>query len=1239
MREKLSRWPRQKVQEQVEEHLREILGATTSELKVAMQRARFGASELDLCQAAASAEGLEAVQQAVSDLGDWVEQLTDTATQRLETQRLLELLRAADPPVLPRLVELLGENSSDEDMTWTMITVVNLFVSHSTEEQMQWLLDAGAVPSFGQLLGTSMKDVDDGVCIVLLNIATVQPAAVLPLLPALSQAFTRDDDDELLDSIMSLLVKFSSTDDMLDQVLAAEPPVLPRLIELLRYSSEDEDMQPPPMRSLQSLQLLAAIVQHSGLERVLAADPPLLPRLIELLHSFEHVPEHVRASSAGFEQFTALTLARRLLASVIQHSVGWAAAVALVPGIDDRLAAMRSSTLSRKHEEEIEAIEAALRSRELQQHSPGVRRKILCLPTTATDDECLAREAAKAAIETEQCIAAEAKARRERLGLPPTTTDDECLAREVVKGSQVQALCVAAAATEDPEAWQAGAELAARLVDPKETTAAQLEAAVEAGCISSLVKLLARCCSEKSPAENPEPESEEDHRGAPGEISAAAWADRLMGTGSGGAAAAARALGTIALGLPRPVERVVPLTTSLTKNLGVDQLVDREGFIKTGYYALGNGRRVPNLEGALATDDGIRWGKIIIYAFPYDCGPDYEGDVDLQWLDDGSVTSSLPVQTLRSIRFPYQTDLVPTFQCWACRLVAAGADAMLATAAAHWATAAASPAYCEAAQLAAQAWATHRATAQAEKPLPRDHSQCSARSAAEAAEAVLRVPGVVTASLAARLPALAAAAEGVSCAAGAVAIATVAAVIGAGGATAEQLEAAAVAILEAGFVGPLLDLCFGGGSSGSGLGTSGAEAQGSPWPTQLHAAIIVATLCGQAKRGEGFSRRLVAAGLNKDRLVVVAAAIEGPEDEDVIGSGSYHSSGTPAEQAKYKLEQLLRDTELLTALAAAEKAVAEEATAKDEVAAALTEEGTLELVRTRMARSLSPDQMGLADVLAPHVLASRRHRAATCDMVDGGSVTCDCVRFVARFQGTNRPRDDAAEDIQPWCCSNCKAELPEDRVALEEAEKLRCEGEDTEASGGNSHADRLHSFGVSVEFILAVTVAFDCWTWPTWKVQRDIIRPLCLAGGRCRFAELPWVIPHVGPANVFISHTWSAMWGTLVAAVLDGAAPSRLVWIDNVAVRQFPGNSADLDFDGVIKRCKAVLLVAQALPGVAGLRRRDRFKSELMKEGPQKQHALAGCAGSASRFQIAHRERSLIAACRVWCLVSVSAPF
>ena len=50
------------------------------------------------------------------------------------------------------------------------------------------------------------------------------------------------------------------------------------------------------------------------------------------------------------------------------------------------------------------------------------------------------------------------------------------------------------------------------------------------------------------------------------------------------------------------------------------------------------------------------------------------------------------------------------------------------------------------------------------------------------------------------------------------------------------------------------------------------------------------------------------------------------------------------------------------------------------------------------------------------------------------------------------------------------------------------------------------------------------------------------------------------PATVFMSHCWGAVWGDVVLAACHGARFGRVVWIDLFAVRQWPGNKADLDF-------------------------------------------------------------------------------
>ena len=515
-----------------------------------------------------------------------------------------------------------------------------------------------------------------------------------------------------------------------------------------------------------------------------------------------------------------------------------------------------------------------------------------------------------------------------------------------------------------------------------------------------------------------------------------------------------------------------------------------------------------------------------------------------------------------------------------------------------------------------------------------------------ALECALRNSDLVSACLACRLPQLSESSKPMQ---GREAALTVAGTIGAGGATVEQLKASAEAIVACDWVRPLVDIF---------------ESSNDEHGEMLLAAEAIIMLCGQvqASTTTDFVRRLVAAGFGKGQLVDAIAKIPvGPHQMSSLRS-------TPAEKAKFKLEELLKDTELMTALTAAERAEANWRTETEEGATPLTVEATEELVRTRLARNLrswpedtmeghdklvdcepAPEEPAMhepapekasrlfqdcalcdrqqtgAKHLAHHVLTVRRHRVATAGMVDGGAVPCDCSLFVAKFHGTNRPRIETAVVSKPWCCSNCRVELSEERIATEEAIQAKVEAEDVALSGGDvsTHALRLHGFGLSIEFLISITVAFDCWTWPTSQVQRDIIRPLC-RDGHLRFAELPWVKLHVGPADIFISHTWAAYWGTLVTAAVDGAAHGRFVWIDNIAVRQFPGNIADLDFDGVIKHSKALLLVTQALPGVAGLETKPTFdlqNKRVLKEGQI----------------IPAAERRLFPPCRVWCLAEVNA--
>jgi hypothetical protein len=131
----------------------------------------------------------------------------------------------------------------------------------------------------------------------------------------------------------------------------------------------------------------------------------------------------------------------------------------------------------------------------------------------------------------------------------------------------------------------------------------------------------------------------------------------------------------------------------------------------------------------------------------------------------------------------------------------------------------------------------------------------------------------------------------------------------------------------------------------------------------------------------------------------------------------------------------------------------------------------------------------------------------------------------------------------------------------------------------NCHARRIHGLGITTEALIAFGYKHDCWNWPTYKVMRDIIVP-ATRDTRCRYADLPELKGCFGPATVFMSHCWGAKFGDLIGAACHGARKDRVVWIDIFAVRQWPGNVADLDFRGVIKRCGALVVSTSPVDGL-----------------------------------------------------------
>ena len=102
--------------------------------------------------------------------------------------------------------------------------------------------------------------------------------------------------------------------------------------------------------------------------------------------------------------------------------------------------------------------------------------------------------------------------------------------------------------------------------------------------------------------------------------------------------------------------------------------------------------------------------------------------------------------------------------------------------------------------------------------------------------------------------------------------------------------------------------------------------------------------------------------------------------------------------------------------------------------------------------------------------------------------------------------------------------------------------------------------GVTLATLRAVLAQVETPRMPTWQVVRDIVRPATRAR-RCRYVEL--LSDGVGRARVFVSHTWGAPFEDLVAAVAHALNGDETVpvWVDILAVRQWPGNVADLVFD------------------------------------------------------------------------------
>jgi len=148
-------------------------------------------------------------------------------------------------------------------------------------------------------------------------------------------------------------------------------------------------------------------------------------------------------------------------------------------------------------------------------------------------------------------------------------------------------------------------------------------------------------------------------------------------------------------------------------------------------------------------------------------------------------------------------------------------------------------------------------------------------------------------------------------------------------------------------------------------------------------------------------------------------------------------------------------------------------------------------------------------------------------------------------------------DVLSWdnTCADCGEEMSTERLEEEARRSQEMERSDkSKYPTQEQHAKHIHALGVRVDWLVAFTYEHDCWNWPTRVVERDIVKPLTRES-RCRYAEKSEFQDFVGPARVFLSHTWEGLWGTLVMAAVSGAREDRHVWIDIFAVRQWKFNA------------------------------------------------------------------------------------
>jgi hypothetical protein len=244
-----------------------------------------------------------------------------------------------------------------------------------------------------------------------------------------------------------------------------------------------------------------------------------------------------------------------------------------------------------------------------------------------------------------------------------------------------------------------------------------------------------------------------------------------------------------------------------------------------------------------------------------------------------------------------------------------------------------------------------------------------------------------------------------------------------------------------------------------------------------------------------------------------------------------------------------------------------------------------------------------------------------------------------------------------WHCGGCKdLVLDPDRIAKENAMSIQAEKEDITAFGSKDDGQRdaragvsSHHRGVLVKWLVRFAHDHDVWESKTWQVKQNVVQPMTEAT-RCRYVDLDAMRENdsiVGPADIFVSHCWGANFGDLVGAVSQIAEPDAYVWIDIFAVRQWPGNDADLNFRPVVKLCKAFLLCVPKIKLNKDDTKYDPTKhsSNPLWEWPDPYEYFYKYdrdhwdwpSRALELDDLPFRSRSMLPFTRIWCLVEIAA--